>query len=180
MNELTFKIAERQDCALILEYIKKLADYEKRLDEVIATESDIEKWVFDEKQAEVIFAVLDDEVIGFVNMRISDKYIQAIEVGKQYQGQGVGKRLLDDLLKMGAERLSVNKNNIIAKRMYDKKFKVENEDDDEGTYKINITRAAKASSNTSTSTNTNTSNNEIKKPTQLLVTIEIGNISLGK
>lgn len=76
-----------------------------------------------------IYISNDDEVIGFVNMRISDKYIQAIEVGKQYQGQGIGKRLLDDLLKMGAERLSVNKNNIIAKRMYDKKFKVENEDD---------------------------------------------------
>ena len=47
MSELTFKIAERKDSGLILEYIKKLADYEKRLDEVIATEDAIEKWVFD-------------------------------------------------------------------------------------------------------------------------------------
>ena len=48
MAGLTFRKAERKDCRLILEYIRKLADYEKRLDEVVATESDIEKWVFDE------------------------------------------------------------------------------------------------------------------------------------
>ena len=41
MKELTFKIAQRQDSPLILEYIKKLAEYEKRLDEVIATTEDM-------------------------------------------------------------------------------------------------------------------------------------------
>ena len=30
---------------------------------------------------------------------------------------------------MGAERLSVNKKNVIAKKMYDKQFKVEDEDE---------------------------------------------------
>jgi ribosomal protein S18 acetylase RimI-like enzyme len=76
-----------------------------------------------------IYIDKNDDVIGFVNMRISDKYIQAIEVDKKYQGQGLGKKLLNDLLNMGAERLSVNKKNVIAKKMYDKQFKVENEDE---------------------------------------------------
>lgn len=76
-----------------------------------------------------IYIDKDDNVIGFINMRISDKYIQAIEVDKRYQGQGFGKKLLNDLLNMGAERLSVNKKNVIAKKMYDKKFKVEDEDE---------------------------------------------------
>ena len=40
MPELTFRDADRSDVGLILEFIKKLADYEKRLDEVIATEED--------------------------------------------------------------------------------------------------------------------------------------------
>lgn len=40
MENLTFKIAERNESGLILEYIKKLADYEKRLDEIIATTED--------------------------------------------------------------------------------------------------------------------------------------------
>ena len=55
-----------------------------------------------------IYIDKSDKVIGFVNMRISDKYIQAIEVDKQFQGMGIGKMLLNDLIKMGAERLSVN------------------------------------------------------------------------
>ena len=76
-----------------------------------------------------IYIDKNDDVIGFVNMRISDKYIQAIEVDKKYQGQGLGKKLLNDLLNMGAERLSVNKKNVIAKKMYDKQFKVEDEDE---------------------------------------------------
>ena len=71
----------------------------------------------------------NDDVVGFINMRISDKYIQAIEIDKKYQGQGIGKKLFNDLLSMGAERLSVNKKNTIAKNMYDKKFRVEKEDD---------------------------------------------------
>ena len=48
MSELTFKIAERNDSGFILEYIIKLADYEYCLDDVFATEKDIENWVFDE------------------------------------------------------------------------------------------------------------------------------------
>lgn len=76
-----------------------------------------------------IYIDKSDKVIGFVNMRISDKYIQAIEVDKQFQGMGIGKMLLNDLIKMGAERLSVNKKNTIAKKMYDNQFKVEDEDE---------------------------------------------------
>lgn len=112
MTDLTFKIAERHDSPLILEYIKKLADYEKRLDEVIATESDIEKWVFDEKQAEVIFAYLNDDVIGFalyflsfstyignVNMHLEDLFIDP-----EYRGKGYGKALLKELAKIVLNR----------------------------------------------------------------------------
>lgn len=112
MSELTFKIAERNDSSLILEYIRKLADYEHRLDEVIATEKDIEKWVFDEKQAEVIFALLDGEVIGFalyflsfstyignVNMHLEDLFIEP-----EYRGNGYGKALLRELGKIVLDR----------------------------------------------------------------------------
>ena len=37
MNKtLTFRFAKRSDTALILQFIKELADYEKMLDEVVA------------------------------------------------------------------------------------------------------------------------------------------------
>ena len=71
----------------------------------------------------------EDNAVGFINMRISDKYIQAIEVNPIYQGQGIGKTLLNELIKMGAIKLSVNKNNTKAKKMYDKLFNVEHEDE---------------------------------------------------
>lgn len=112
MKDLTFKIADRTDSPLILEYIKKLADYEHRLDEVIATENDIEKWVFDEKQAEVIFVYLNDEVIGFalyflsfstyignVNMHLEDLFIEP-----DHRGNGYGKALLKELGNIVIER----------------------------------------------------------------------------
>ncbi|MCI6993659.1 GNAT family N-acetyltransferase [uncultured Methanobrevibacter sp.] len=112
MSELTFKIAERKDSGLILEYIKKLADYEKRLDEVIATEDAIEKWVFDEKQAEVIFALVDGTPVGFalyflsfstyignVNMHLEDLFVDP-----EHRGKGYGKALLKELGKIVIDR----------------------------------------------------------------------------
>lgn len=112
MSELTFKIAERKDSGLILEYIKKLADYEKRLDEVIATEDAIEKWVFDEKQAEVIFALVDGTPVGFalyflsfstyignVNMHLEDLFVDP-----EHRGKGYGKALLKQLGKIVIDR----------------------------------------------------------------------------
>ena len=53
-NNLTFRSAERKDTALILRFIKELAEYEKMLNEVVADEPTLETWVFDQKKAEEI------------------------------------------------------------------------------------------------------------------------------
>ena len=66
MPELTFRNANREDIPLVLKFIKKLAEYEKRLNEVVATEKDLEKWIFDKKIAEVIFALEDGKEIGLL------------------------------------------------------------------------------------------------------------------
>lgn len=112
MAELTFKNATREDTPLILEFIKKLADYENRLDEVIATEDELEKWIFDKKQAEVIFALEDGKTVGFalfflsfstyisnVNLHLEDLFIDP-----EYRGKGYGKALLKRLAKIVVER----------------------------------------------------------------------------
>jgi hypothetical protein len=41
--ELAFRYAERKDTALILKFIKELAEYEKMLHEVVATEELLEE-----------------------------------------------------------------------------------------------------------------------------------------
>lgn len=112
MEKLTFKKAERAESGLILEYIRKLADYENRLDEVTATESDIEKWVFDENRSEVIFAKLNGETIGFalyflsfstyignVNMHLEDLFIEP-----EYRLKGYGKAFFKHLGKIVLEK----------------------------------------------------------------------------
>ena len=112
MSQLTFRNAEESDVGLILEFIRKLADYEKRLDEVVATEDDIRKCVFEKHQAEVIFALEDDKVVGFalyflsfstyignVNLHLEDLFIDP-----EYRGKGYGKALLKKLAKIVVDR----------------------------------------------------------------------------
>ena len=52
---MDFRFAERKDVPLILYFIKELADYEKMLDEVVATEEILEQWLFEKNKAEDIF-----------------------------------------------------------------------------------------------------------------------------
>lgn len=112
MSELTFRNASEKDIGLILEYIRKLAAYENRLDEVIATEDDLKKWIFDKKHADVIFALKDGHEIGFAlfflsfstyianaNLHLEDLYIDV-----EYRGKGYGKALLKHLAKIVVDR----------------------------------------------------------------------------
>ena len=112
MPELTFRNAVREDIPLILKFIKKLAEYEKRLNEVVAKEKDLEKWIFDKNQAEVIFALENGKEIGFalfflsfstylgnVNLHLEDLFIDP-----EYRGRGYGKALLKKLTKIVVDR----------------------------------------------------------------------------
>ena len=65
-QKVTFRYAVREDAALILRLIKKLAEYEKIPESVYATEEFLEEWMFDKQRAEVIFAQIDGKEIGFV------------------------------------------------------------------------------------------------------------------
>ena len=63
MSKIRF--ADENDLALILDFIKQLATYEKMLDEVVATEELLNEWLFVRKVAEVIFIMEDDAEVGF-------------------------------------------------------------------------------------------------------------------
>ena len=62
---MNFRFAKRDDCALILYFIKELASYEKMLDEVVADEKTLEEWIFDKQKAEVIFVTENEKEVGF-------------------------------------------------------------------------------------------------------------------
>ena len=110
--EVKFRFAERKDCKIILEFIKKLASYEKMSDDVVATESLLEEWIFDKKKAEVIFAVVDGKEVGFALffhnfstfLGRAGIYLEDLFVLEEYRGNGYGKALLQKLAQITRDR----------------------------------------------------------------------------
>ncbi len=111
-KKLTFRYAERKDISLILQFIRDLADYEKMLDEVVADEKTLEEWIFNKQKAEVIFAVLDEEEIGFALffynfstfLGRAGLYLEDLFVKPEYRGKGYGKAILKKLASIAVER----------------------------------------------------------------------------
>ncbi len=62
---LKIRPASKDDAGLILDFIKKLAKYEKKIKEVVATEEDISDVLFVRKLAEAIIAELEGKPEGF-------------------------------------------------------------------------------------------------------------------
>ena len=109
---LTFRYANRNDAALILKFIKALAEYEKMLDEVVADEETLEEWIFDKQKAEVIFAAADNREVGFALffhnfstfLGRAGIYLEDLFVLPEYRGKGYGKALLKKLAAIAIER----------------------------------------------------------------------------
>lgn len=119
MNYLTTKIpdlkirfATEEDTGLILKFIKELADYEKLLNEVVATEKILHESLFVKKQAEVIIGEYKGEPVGFAlffnnfstflgkaNLYLEDLYVQP-----HVRGLGIGKAMLSSLGQIAIER----------------------------------------------------------------------------
>lgn len=112
MNTVTFRKADREDVALILEFIKDLAAYEKMENEVVADEALLEEWIFDKQKAEVIFAVADGKEVGFALffhnfstfLGRAGLYLEDLFVKPEYRGKGYGKAILKKLAAIAVER----------------------------------------------------------------------------
>ena len=112
MSELMIRQAERKDCAVILSFIKALAEYEHMADEVVADEALLEEWIFDKQKAEVIFAVEDGKEVGFALffhnfstfLGRAGIYLEDLFVLPEYRGKGYGKALLKKLAEITVER----------------------------------------------------------------------------
>lgn len=111
-NTPVFRFAERKDTPLILRFIRDLARYEKMENEVVATEQELEEWIFDKGKAEVIFAVLDGTEIGFALffhnfstfLGKAGIYLEDLFVLPEYRGRGYGKQILQKLAGIAVER----------------------------------------------------------------------------
>jgi len=104
--------ALKNDCSLILSFIKGLADYEKLSHEVIATEQLLEDTLFSEQpRAHVFIAELDGEAAGFALYFYNYStflakpgiYLEDLFVLPKYRGNKIGKALLVHLAKTAVE-----------------------------------------------------------------------------
>jgi GNAT superfamily N-acetyltransferase len=104
--------AEREDVALVLEFIKGIARYEKMENEVEATVELLEEQLFDKGRAEVIFAMEDGKEVGFAlffhNFSTfvgrGSLYLEDLYVYPEYRGKGYGKALFVELVRIANER----------------------------------------------------------------------------
>lgn len=112
MSKITFRYAEKEDTTLILQFIKDLAEYEKMLDEVVATENLLNEWLFNKKTAEVIFALEDGVEVGFALffhnfstfLGKAGIYLEDLYVKPEYRNRGYGKGLIKRLAEIAVER----------------------------------------------------------------------------
>lgn len=110
--DLIFRSAQKEDVPLILELIKELAKYEKLEHEVVATEEILEEWLFEKKRAEVIFPVLDGQVIGYALffhnfstfLGRAGIYLEDLYIRPEFRGNGYGKAAIQKLAQIAVER----------------------------------------------------------------------------
>ena len=109
---LTFRFAEEQDTPLILDFIRRLADYEHLLDQVVADEATLADQLFEKKNAEVLFALEDGKEVGFALffhnfstfLGRAGLYLEDLFVLPEYRGKGYGKAILQRLAAISLER----------------------------------------------------------------------------
>ncbi len=110
---ITLRFATAADVALILDFIRALAVYEKLSHEVANDEQLVRRWLFgDRPAAEVVFAHYDDEPAAFAVFFPSYStflgrpgiYLEDLFVTPDFRGRGIGKALLVFLARLTTER----------------------------------------------------------------------------
>ena len=109
---VTFRPAEEKDTALLLTFIRALAEYEHMLDPVVATEAILQEWLFDRKVAEAFFALEGETEVGFALyfhnfstfLGRGGIYLEDLFVLPEHRGKGYGKAILQRLAQIVRER----------------------------------------------------------------------------
>ena len=112
MNPLNIRPARPDEAGLVLDFIKRLAEYEKCSDDVVADEATIYHSLFVEHSAEVVFAEEYGAVIGFAlffhnfSTFVGRKgmYLEDLFVLPEKRGLGYGKALLKYVARIAVER----------------------------------------------------------------------------
>jgi GNAT superfamily N-acetyltransferase len=113
MESVRIVPAQPGDVPVILQMIAGLAEYEQLSHELVATEDDLQTWLFGERPvAEVILAYAGEAPIGFALFFHNFStfvgrpglYLEDLFVVPAWRGRGVGKRLLGHVASIAAKR----------------------------------------------------------------------------
>jgi GNAT superfamily N-acetyltransferase len=105
--------ATKSDVPIILAFVKKLAEYEKLSDEVVATENSLRETLFGEHPvAEVAIGYFEERPVGFVLffhnystfLGRPGLYIEDLFVDESYRGRGFGRALLSHVAGLAKKR----------------------------------------------------------------------------
>ena len=108
---MTIRFATENDCALILHFIRDLAEYEKMADQVVASEELLREWIFEKQKAEVLFVCEEGKELGFALffhnfstfLGRAGIYLEDLFVLQEYRGKGYGKAMLKKLAQIAVE-----------------------------------------------------------------------------
>ena len=113
MSDISLRFATAEDCALILSFIRELAEYERAPEAVVATEADLRHHGFGAApRFEALIAELDGVPAGMAlfHPRFSTwlgtptLFLEDIVVREAARGHGVGRRLMARLASIALER----------------------------------------------------------------------------
>ena len=105
--------ARPEDAALVLGFIRQLAEYERAPNDVVATEADIRATLEEEpKRAEVVLAFEGSEPVGFALffhnystwLGRAGLYLEDLFIRADHRGKGYGRRLLAHLAAIARAR----------------------------------------------------------------------------
>jgi GNAT superfamily N-acetyltransferase len=106
------RMTKEEDAGLILEFIKRLAEYEGLSSEVVATEETLQDSLFVKRQAEVIIGELDGRPVAFALffhnfstfLGKANLYLEDLFVDEEHRGKGLGRTMFACLARIALER----------------------------------------------------------------------------
>jgi GNAT superfamily N-acetyltransferase len=107
-SALVIRRAKESDCGTVLDFIRKIAEYEHLSDQVVATESGLYQAIFVQHDCQVILAFEGEIPVGFALFFYNFStfkgkkglYLEDLYVEKGYRHQGIGKQLIGYLIQV--------------------------------------------------------------------------------